>query len=471
MVTATEMGTWQKGERPRRFTLGDGLLVVAALAAGFAMVRQWANPHWCAEPPFFAAPTNASFARTLYYGVAVGVSWSIPFAIAMMPAVLAARLRKPRPPLAQIAEGPGTVACAAALLGMVLRPTQEVLFYALDYLTHSNSSIHLPSPPFVRLFGSSRYSPRQIIHDLVLEDFPRATAPAVGAAVLIAWLVLVGIGRFRPERDWIDRTGRAPGSVLDGAGGIRQRDVAIAELPQLISDRIVTHTGTSLPQGSDRPRRFTVRDGLLVVAALAAGFAMVRQWTDPRSCAESAKLFYLLQPTRSTARQVYHAVAVGGTWTIPFAMAFTPVILVARFFRPRPRFERIAEQPGIVACAAAVVIMVIRPFQEVPAFLLQYLSTTSSLIRLPSPPFIRWNGPPSPSLGQIVQNVVLEAFPFYTAPLVGIAVLVAWLVLLANGRFRPEPDWVDRSGRVLGIYWMALGVFTGAMSELWKFIG
>lgn len=145
----------------------------------------------------------------MHYGLAVGVSWSIPFAIAITPAVLAARLRKPRPPLAQIAQGPGTVACAAALLCMVLRPAEDVLFYLLDYLTHSNSSIHLPSPPFVRLFGSSRYSPREIIHSLVLESFPRATAPAVGAAVLIGWLVLVGIGRFRPARDWIDRTGRA----------------------------------------------------------------------------------------------------------------------------------------------------------------------------------------------------------------------------------------------------------------------
>ena len=211
MVIQTETGTPKNGEHRRRFTLGDGLLVVAALAAGCAMVRQWANPHWCADGPFFAAPTNASLARTLCHGVAVGVSWSIPFAIAMMPAVLAARLRKPRPPLEQIAAGPGTVACAAALLAMVLRPTQEVLFYVLDYLTHSNSSIQLPSPPFVRLFGSSRYSPREIIHSVVLESFPLATAPAVGVAVLIAWLVLVGIGKFRPERDWIDRTGRALG--------------------------------------------------------------------------------------------------------------------------------------------------------------------------------------------------------------------------------------------------------------------
>jgi hypothetical protein len=230
------------------------------------------------------------------------------------------------------------------------------------------------------------------------------------------------------------------------------------------------HVGTNPPQERDLPRQFTLGDGLLVVAALAAGFAMVRQWNEPHWCADPPHLGEFPRAAPSTARQVYHAVAVGGTWTIPFAMAFTLVILVARSFRPRPRFERITQEPGIIACAAAVVIMVIRPLQEVPAFLLQYLTITSSRIRLPSPPFIRWNGPPQPSRGQVVQNMVLEAFPFYTAPLVGIAVLVAWLVLLANGRFRPEPDWVDRAGRVLGVYWMALAVFTGVMSECWKFI-
>jgi hypothetical protein len=236
----------------------------------------------------------------------------------------------------------------------------------------------------------------------------------------------------------------------------------------------VTHTDTdtepSPPQQCDRPRRFTVGDGLLVVAALAAGFAMVRQWTNPKWCADPLYLFSFPRPAPSTTRRVYHAIAVGGTWSIPFAIAFTPVILVARFFHPRPRFERISHQPGIVACAAALVIMVLRPLPDALGYVLQYLTLTSSPIHLPSPPFIRWNGPRPPSLAEIAHNVVLEAFPFYTAPLVGIAVLVAWLVLLANRRFRPKRDWIDRAGRLLGFYWMALAIFCGVMSELWKCI-
>jgi hypothetical protein len=210
-VAQTETSTSLERNRPRRFTLGDGLLVVASLAGGLALVRQWANPHWCAEPPFFSAPTNESLARRVHYALAVGVSWSIPFAIAITPAILAARFRSPRPPLERIAQQPGSVACAAVLVGMLLRPTQEALFYALDYLTHSNSPIPLPSPPFVRLIAPSRYSLGEIFHYLTLEMFPVFTAPAVATALLTSWLVLLGIGRFRPARDWIDRAGRALG--------------------------------------------------------------------------------------------------------------------------------------------------------------------------------------------------------------------------------------------------------------------
>ena len=167
---------------------------------------------------------------------------------------------------------------------------------------------------------------------------------------------------------------------------------------------------------------------------------------------------------------LYHTVAVGGTWTIPFAMALLPAVIAARLLRPRPPFRQIAEQPGIVACMAGLLIMVLRWSQDSLVYVLGEFTKTSAPLPLPSPPFIRWNGPPGLPLGKIAQNVVLESFPFFTAPLVAIAVLIAWLVLAANGRFRPVPDWVDRTGRALGIYWMALAVFTGVMSELWKFI-
>jgi hypothetical protein len=37
----------------------------------------------------------------------------------------------------------------------------------------------------------------------------------------------------------------------------------------------------------------------------------------------------------------------------------------------------------------------------------------------------------------------------------GIGVLVAWLVLVLNNMWRPEPSWVDRLGRAMGAFWVA----------------
>jgi hypothetical protein len=39
---------------------------------------------------------------------------------------------------------------------------------------------------------------------------------------------------------------------------------------------------------------------------------------------------------------------------------------------------------------------------------------------------------------------------------IGPAVITAWVALYASGRWRSEPHWIDRAGRVLGAYWVVL---------------
>ena len=36
------------------------------------------------------------------------------------------------------------------------------------------------------------------------------------------------------------------------------------------------------------------------------------------------------------------------------------------------------------------------------------------------------------------------------------AVAAAWLTLALTGRWRPRPDWLDRAGRALGTFWIAI---------------
>jgi hypothetical protein len=38
------------------------------------------------------------------------------------------------------------------------------------------------------------------------------------------------------------------------------------------------------------------------------------------------------------------------------------------------------------------------------------------------------------------------------------AVAAIWSLLIFEQRWRPEPSWIDRAGRCLGIYWLAAGL-------------
>jgi len=52
---------------------------------------------------------------------------------------------------------------------------------------------------------------------------------------------------------------------------------------------------------------------------------------------------------------------------------------------------------------------------------------------------------------------------------VAAAVAGAWLVLILAGRWRPGPSWIDRSGRVMGVLWVApYLVYHADLSRLWS---
>jgi hypothetical protein len=222
---------------------------------------------------------------------------------------------------------------------------------------------------------------------------------------------------------------------------------------------------------SPRPARGpTILDAIVLVAAAAVALALARGWEHPHWCAMPPTLGFGPTPP-STARWLHNLTSTWISWTIPFAMTLTAALLILRFRSPRPRFSQIAGQPGAVACAAAIFAMAARMGQEVLIYTLGYMTLPSAAVRLPSPPFVRYESPAwRDSWGHIVHNIVLETFPFSVSPSVGIAVIVAWAVLWANRRWCPELCWIDCLGRLLGIYWIVLAVAIALLSELWQLI-
>jgi len=43
-----------------------------------------------------------------------------------------------------------------------------------------------------------------------------------------------------------------------------------------------------------------------------------------------------------------------------------------------------------------------------------------------------------------------------TMAMIGVAVASSWVLLLVSRQWRPERSWIDRAGRALGWFWIAI---------------
>ena len=103
-----------------------------------------------------------------------------------------------------------------------------------------------------------------------------------------------------------------------------------------------------------------------------------------------------------------------------FLFFLIPACLILRLRRPRPPLRMVIRQPGFAACAAPVAVVL-------AALPLAFVT-------------------PSELAGQVIE-IGGQALAVAAVPL-------AWLSLIATRRWNPEPSWIDRLGRVLGVLWM-----------------
>jgi hypothetical protein len=186
-------------------------------------------------------------------------------------------------------------------------------------------------------------------------------------------------------------------------------------------------------------RSFRISDALVLVAATALGLAGCRfwLWVD----AQRSKLW----PTG--AQPVLRTVWLTAVGMIPVCsillLSWTTAVFFLRLRSPRPRRRLLWCQPGFLACVAVVFVSV---WKSIGVGLLAaaqlWAASTGQLLNINS--------------GELAKELALMLLidPFPPQFNIGAAVVLLWLVTCAGGRCRPEPSWVDRSGRALGALWI-----------------
>jgi hypothetical protein len=172
----------------RRLNLVDGMIIVAATALGLAMSRARMTGLMTTRSPLFAPP--GPWAKGLALAILDGLEASVPVLLTTTLAILAIRLRRPRPALLRLGREPGFVACVVAVPAILLCVVSAI--------------------PLVWARGAS------FAQGFSLLDY----TPEGGFAVTGAWLALAVGRRWRPQPHWVDRLGRLVGIGWIGANGL-----------------------------------------------------------------------------------------------------------------------------------------------------------------------------------------------------------------------------------------------------------
>jgi hypothetical protein len=182
---------------------------------------------------------------------------------------------------------------------------------------------------------------------------------------------------------------------------------------------------------SAAPRRcFTLLDAMVLVAATAVGLTLARPLSD-----EPFPLHHLKEGLLPGLAPLTRHVILG--WSL--VVTWTLALLVMGWGRSRLLKRRRFATPGFAACVVAVSMLGL----EV-AFAASYWAIRG------------WMGP-SPRVNDYLALLRSLKHGAFIAPSIGFAVAAWWMTMALSSRWRPARDWLDRSGRVVGALWIALG--------------
>jgi hypothetical protein len=161
-------------------------------------------------------------------------------------------------------------------------------------------------------------------------------------------------------------------------------------------------------------RRLTLADLAILIAGTAGALVLLRM-------VHEAELFNQYLTNLQSGYRVYCFVA-------PFLLMASVSLIVVRLIGNRPRLRRVLWQPGTIACVMFLLSFVLDMLLILGQNLLRTLLNRTT--------FIYYSD---------IRLVLMSS-------LLGVEIVaVSWATLALSGRWRPEPSWIDRSGRILGV--------------------
>jgi hypothetical protein len=199
-------------------------------------------------------------------------------------------------------------------------------------------------------------------------------------------------------------------------------------------------------------RRFSLLDALVLVAAIALGFAWVRaiEVRDSRRGFRTLSGWDYVDLASTRLEKGWRTAEV----YLPVAAALTIALPVLACRRPGPGLRRLSRRPGFVAPAAVCVALLASAAGAAAVTTRDDVFLRGHLSRVEDHYDFSFPGDLIPSVG-----------PAHC----GLAVAVGWSLLILGRRWQPSPDWLDRSGRALGLFWLIWAAIN--VIEPWEFFG
>jgi hypothetical protein len=177
------------GTATRKFTMADLMILVAGCAAGVAWTKAY----------YGATATEIEMLDGFWkFKLQYLLRAPVPSLTSIGVALLACRLRSPRPSIRRLVRQPGAVAMACVGLVLLLDAATLLAGRAL------NAGLDRVWPP----------TPNPGVSFTTGDELSQVFAAIdinVGPVIAACWLLLAVVGRWRAEPTWVDRLGRCLG--------------------------------------------------------------------------------------------------------------------------------------------------------------------------------------------------------------------------------------------------------------------